>query len=92
MLRKNSVFKESFNKEYAFEFVNSKSKEKFLKNSFTMDYFKHTDYLILGLPKNCIDGILVGRKYEKDEKILNKIKELLANCYICNLDGKVIKI
>ena len=28
--------------------------------------------------------------YEFDEKMLFKIKELLPDCYICNLDGKVI--
>lgn len=48
-LRKNSVFKENFNKEYVFEFVNSKSKEKFSKDGFTMDCFKCADYLIFGL-------------------------------------------
>ncbi len=89
-LRKNSVFKENFNKEYAFEFVNCKSKEKFLKDGFTMDYFKRADYLILGLPRNCIEGILVGRQVENNNSYIRKIKELFPNCYICNLDGKVI--
>ena len=26
--------------------------------------------------------------YEKDKTVLDKIKELLPNAYICNLDGK----
>ena len=37
-----------------------------------------------------LEVILVGRIYEKDQKILKEIKELLPDCYICNLDGKVI--
>ena len=37
-----------------------------------------------------IEGILVGRKYEKDNSKLNEIKNLLPKAYICNLDGKVI--
>jgi hypothetical protein len=37
-----------------------------------------------------IEWILVWRKYEKDKKILKRIKELLPYVYICNLDGKVI--
>ena len=48
-------------------------------------------YAIFGLPPCMIEGILVGRKYEKDNEILKHIKEKLPNCYICNLDGKVIK-
>ncbi|MBE5746495.1 MAG: hypothetical protein E7359_04360 [Clostridiales bacterium] len=47
-------------------------------------------YIIFGLPKNMIEGVLVGRKFEKNKKILKHIKEKLPNVYICNLDGKVI--
>lgn len=76
------------------EFVNDTYCEKFLidrKNK--DDFFTDRESAILfGLPSNLIEGILVGRTYEKDEKILNEIKELLPNCYICNLDGKVIKV
>lgn len=48
--------------------------------------------ILFGIPSCFIEGILVGRDYEKDETMLNRIKELLPNCYICNLDGKVIKV
>ena len=48
--------------------------------------------LLFGIPSSMITGILVGRKYEKDNNILKEIKNLLPNCYICNLDGKVIVI
>ena len=55
------------------------------------DFFTDRESAILfGIPSNLIEGILVGRKHEKDNKILNEIKKLLPNCYICNLDGKVI--
>jgi len=47
-------------------------------------------YIIFGLPPCMIEGVLVGRKAEKDAKMLNTIKQTLPNCYICNLDGKVI--
>lgn len=47
-------------------------------------------YIIFGLPKNMIEGVLVGRKFEKDKKILKHIKDKLPDCYICNLDGTVI--
>ncbi len=87
----NSVFKEYFNKEYALEFVNETKREKFEKEGFTSDFFERADYIIFGLPKNCIEGILVGREVENNEGYLNTLKELFPNSYICNLDGVVIK-
>lgn len=89
-MRKNSVFKDIFNQEYSFEFVSEKAKEKFLKDGFTADFFQRADYLIFGLTKNCIEGILVGRNIESSAEHLQQLKQLFPNCYICNLDGIVI--
>lgn len=89
-LRKNSVFKEPFNQEYAYEFVSGKAKEKFLKDGFIDDFFLRADYIIFGLPKNTIEGILVGRVVEHNQEHINRLKNLFPNCYICNLDGIVI--
>ena len=89
-IKNNSVFKNTFNKEYALEFVNEKSKEKFIQEGFVADFFQRADYIIFGLPKNCIEGILVGRLVENNIDYLNQIKQLFPNCYICNLDGKVV--
>ena len=89
-LRENSVFKESFNKEYSFKFINEKAKEKFKKDGFSADFFERADYLIFGLPKNCIVGIIVGKQIENNDQYINKLKSLFPHCYICNLDGKVI--
>lgn len=47
-------------------------------------------HIIFGLPSRLIEGVLVGREVEKDEETLNYIKSKLKDCYICNLDGKVI--
>lgn len=55
------------------------------------DFFTDRESAVLfGLPSNLIEGILVGRDYEKDESKLEEIKKMLPNAYICNLDGKVI--
>lgn len=90
-LKYNSVFKKHFNKEWALEFVSEKAKEKFIQEGFTADFFERADYIIFGLPKNCIEGIVVGRYVEYHEEHLKTLKELFPNCYICNLDGVVIK-
>lgn len=89
-LRQNSVFKDTFKKEYAFKFVSKKAKEKFSKTGFVDDFFYRADYIIFGLPINYFEGVLVGRDVEKNTEMLDKIKTLFPNCYICNLDGKVL--
>jgi len=91
-LRKNSIFKDTFKKEYALKFVSKKAKEKFSKTGFVDDFFSRADYIIFGLPINYFEGILVGRELEQNIEQLNKIKILFPNCYICNLDGKVIDV
>ena len=73
-------------------FINQDYYEKFIKNrKYKDDFFTDRESAILfGIPSNFIEGILVGRKYENDNKILVELKSLLPDVYICNLDGKVI--
>lgn len=76
------------------EFVNPNYYERFIVDRKNKDdFFTNRESAILfGLPANLIEGILVGREYEKDQSKLNGIKKLLPNAYICNLEGKVIAI
>lgn len=60
---------------------------RFNKDATTTD---RESAIMFGLPTKLIEGILVGRKIENDEQSLKYIKSKLPNCYICNLDGKVI--
>lgn len=89
-LRENSVFKSSFSKEDALEFVSDKAKNKFKEEGFVADFFSRTDYLIFGVPKCCIEGIIVGRDVEGKEKYIDYLKQMFPWCYICNLDGIII--
>lgn len=81
-----------FDDQIVKNFVNEKYYDRFIverKNK--DDFFTDRESAILfGVPSNLITGILVGRKYENDQNMLERIKELCPNCYICNLDGKVI--
>ena len=61
--------------------------ERFNRNASTTD---RESAIIFGLPSKLIEGVFVGRKIEKNIEKLNYIKSKLPNCYICNLDGKVI--
>ena len=47
--------------------------------------------IMFGLPSKLIEGVFVGRKVENDDNMLDYIKDKLPDCYICNLDGKVIR-
>ncbi len=62
--------------------------ERFNRNATTTD---RESAIIFGLPAKLIEGVFVGRKVENDEEKLNYIKSRLPDCYICNLDGKVIR-
>lgn len=91
-LLKGDILTDSINDKDAEEFVNPKYYKQFIidrKNK--DDFFTDRESAVLfGIPACFIEGILVGRKYEKDKEKLKEIKCLLPNAYICNLDGKVI--
>lgn len=75
------------------EFVHPEVYEKFfVPNRKNKDLFftDRESAILFWIPSVLIEWILVWRKYEKNKKILKKIKELLPKVYICNLDGKVI--
>lgn len=89
-LIKNDIFNLDFDKDVL---------EKFIPDFFIKDfiYGERDDFttnresaIIFGIPSNFIEGILVGRIYEKNNKKLDLIKDIFPDCYICNLDGKVI--
>lgn len=46
--------------------------------------------IMFGLPIELVEGIFVGKKIDGDKASLDYIKSKLPNCYICNLDEKVI--
>lgn len=73
-------------------FVNESYYERFIIDRKEKDDFftDRESAILFGLPSNLIEGILVGREYEKDNSKLQEIKSILPNAYICNLDGTII--
>lgn len=67
--------------------LNEKNKTRVLMEK---GFGERCAYIIFGIPRNCIEGIFVNRQIEKNKKQLLKIKSLFPDCYICNIDGKVI--
>lgn len=75
------------------EFVNDAYYDRFIIDRRNKDDFftDRESAILFGIPACFIEGILVGRVYEKDKDMLNKIKDYFPNSYMCNLDGIVIK-
>ena len=91
-LIKNDVWNTSLSNEILEPFIDSRYYPKFIEERFnriatTTD---RESAIMFGLPSSLIEGIFVGRKIEQDKKALEYIKNKLPDCYICNLDGKVI--
>ncbi|MBQ7105101.1 MAG: hypothetical protein IJN90_04520 [Bacilli bacterium] len=88
----NDVWNIDLDDESLREFVDYRYYDKFLverKNKTALTTDRETA-IIFGLPPRLIEGVFVGRKLEKDMESLKYIKDKLPDCYICNLDGKVI--
>ena len=89
----NDVWNLDFDEETLTPFLDYQYKENFMnidrlnRDAATTD---RESAIMFGLPPTLIEGILVGRKIEQDKKKLDYIKSRLTDCYICNLDGKVI--
>lgn len=92
LLKGDILNPEYFNDSEVKPFVNSEYYEAFIKSRKNKDDFftDRESAILFGVPANLIEGILVGRNYEKDKKMLKEIKLLIPDAYICNLDGKVI--
>ena len=91
-LLKGDILSNDISDENVKEFVNPDYYEKFIVDRKDKDDFftDRESAILFGVPSNLIEGILVGREYEKDQSKLKEIKQLIPNAYICNLDGKVI--
>lgn len=84
LLKGDILHVENLNDEDVKDFVNEKYYEQFIIDRINKDDFftDRESAILFGIPANLIEGVLVGREYEKDNNILNEIKELLPNVYI----------
>ena len=91
-LIENDVWNTKFDEDILESFLDYRYYPKFLDLRFNKDA-STTDResaIMFGLPISLIEGVFVGRKIENDKEALKHIKDRLPDCYICNLDGKVI--
>jgi len=90
-LLKNDINSNDFDKSISDNFLRKDLRKKFF-NDKTNDFLERASYVIFGINKCFIEGIIVGRNIEKDKDKINDLKLLFPESYICNLDGKIIQI
>lgn len=89
----NDVWNLDFGEDVLTPFLDYRYKDKFINNDRLNSNASTTDResaIMFGLPISLVEGVFVGRKIENDKESLDYIKAKLPDCYICNLDGKVI--
>ena len=87
------VWNLDFDGETITPFLDYRYSEKFIEQDRINKDASTTDReaaIMFGVSSKLIEGVLVGRKIENDKEKLEYIKSKLPDCYICNLDGKVI--
>lgn len=86
------VWNPNLSEETVKPFIDYRYYEKFLTERFnrTAQTTDRESAIMFGLPSKLIEGVFVGRKIENDQEALSYIKNKLPDCYICNIDGKVI--
>ena len=91
-LVKLDVWNKELKEETVKPFIDYRYFEKFLieRNNRNAQTTDRETAIMFGLPPSLIEGVFVGRILEKDEESLAYIKSKLPDCYICNLDGKII--
>lgn len=89
----NDVWNIEFDEETIKPFLDERYADKFINNDRLNRNSTTTDResaIMFGLPISLVEGVFVGRQIENDSQALEYIKLKLPDCYICNLDGKVI--
>lgn len=88
---KNDIFNVSFDNKIIKDILPKWFYERYMKNRNFDNYETGREKAILfGIPVSMIQGIMISRKIENNLDSIKQIKKLFPNCYICNIDGKVI--
>lgn len=90
-LLKYDIFSENFNKKLYKYFVLKNILNHFRFAQKDIFFTNRESAIVFGIPSNFIEGILLGRKFEKQKSKIKILKKLFPNAYIANLDGIIIE-
>lgn len=90
-LIKNDLFNKDFNQKNLQNILPKWFYKKYMQNRNFDNYETGREKaIIFGIPLPMIKGIMISRNIEKEAEYISKIRNLFPNCYICNIDGKII--
>lgn len=78
------IIKQFLDYRYVDKFINH---DRINRTAVTTD---RENAIMFGYPSSLIERVFVGKKIEENKDVLEYMKKRLPDCYICNLDGKVI--
>lgn len=90
LILKNDIFSNEFNRTILEEILPKWYIEKYIDGEFDIHETGREKGIIFGIPAGLIEGILVNNDIKEDNKSLSYIHEVFPNCYICDINGKVI--
>lgn len=87
--------KDIFSKAYSKQNICATTPKWFCENILFQEHTPLTtnreSAILLGLPPSAIEGVFVSEAVENNEEQLQTIQAIFPWCYICNLQGKIIK-
>ena len=86
----NDIFNLDMDEEVVRSFISEWFCNEFIYAKRTPLTTDRESAVIFGIPVCFMEGILISRELENKPDMVGKLREQFPNCYICNLDGKVI--
>lgn len=90
-LADNDIYNPKMDKEVLLNFIAEPFIDEFMNTPHTPITTNRESGIMFGLPKILIEGIIVSRKIENNKEKIEELKNNFNDCYICNIDGKVIR-
>ena len=90
-LIKNDIFNlETIDEDVVRSFISEWFCDEFIYNERTPLTTDRESAILFGVPACFIEGIIVSRKIENKTEVIDRLKSNFTDCYIANLDGRVI--
>ena len=91
LILKNDIFSNEFDFEILKEILPEWYIEKYIKTGLSdRTETRRERGIIYGVPSCFIEGIMVNEEIENSKQNLEHISSIFPECYICNVDGKVV--
>ena len=91
-LIKNDIFNlDTMDEDIVRSFISEWFCNEFIYNERTPLTTDRESAILFGVPVCLIEGLLVSREIENNQEVIDGLKSNFPDCYIANLDGRIIK-